>query len=216
MIVAQLTTPALVALVLALVTALVDWWAVATARSRVEYVAKPGVMVFLIAAAALLEPLDPSIRIAFIVALALGLVGDVFLMFDRFIPGAGAFLLGHIGYIVGLALAARWAPGLFLGVLFVALLMIPGQRIVRSAWQKSPVLGGIVAGYMVALAGVAILGLGSYSWYAAVGVVFFSVSDALLAWSRFVAPAAGGRVTVHITYHVGQALLVLALLTLGS
>jgi uncharacterized membrane protein YhhN len=210
-----LSAAAVVTLILASLTALLDWWAVATARSRVEYVAKPGVMVFLIAAAAVMEPLDPGIRLAFIVGLALGLVGDVFLMFDKFIPGAAAFLVGHVAYIVGLSLAAKWVPGLLLGLVFVLLLMIPGHRIVKGAWAKSPVLGSIVVGYMLALAGVAILGIGSYSWLAAVGAVLFSISDTLLAWSRFVAPAAGGRVAIHMSYHIGQGLLVLALLQLA-
>ncbi len=43
----------------------------------------------------------------------------------------------------------------------------------------------------------------------------FAASDALLAWGRFVGPAPGGRVAVHVTYHVAQALLVLALPTLA-
>ena len=43
----------------------------------------------------------------------------------------------------------------------------------------------------------------------AIGGALFVVSDALLGWGRFVGPAPGGRVLVHVTYHLGQAGLVL-------
>ena len=37
-------------------------------------------------------------------------------------------------------------------------------------------------------------------------------SDSLIAWDRFVRPVAGAGVTIMVTYHVGQILLVLSLL----
>ena len=44
------------------------------------------------------------------------------------------------------------------------------------------------------------------------GALLFYASDAILAWDRFVAPKRWGRVATHVTYHTGQALLVLSLL----
>ena len=41
------------------------------------------------------------------------------------------------------------------------------------------------------------------------------MSDALLALGRFADRSPGGRVTVHVTYHLAQALIVLSLPTLG-
>src|ERR1035441_6354634 len=87
--------------------AAVDWAAVARSDSRLEYVAKPAVLIALTAAAAVI----PAHRIDlvdrrwwFVVALACCLVGDVLLMLPRdlFIAGLAAFLAGHVLFIVGL------------------------------------------------------------------------------------------------------------------
>ena len=48
-------------------------------------------------------------RAWFVAALVLSLAGDVFLMLpkDLFVFGLGAFLLGHLAYIVGLHVDGR-------------------------------------------------------------------------------------------------------------
>ena len=46
----------------------------------------------------------------------------------------------------------------------------------------------------------------------AVGGFLFYVSDAVLGWTRFVRDIPRGRLTVMVTYHLGQALLVLGIL----
>ena len=76
---------------LAGVIAVLDWWAVATHRRDIERWAKPAVMVFLIAAAVLIPAESDWIRWWIVIGLAFGLVGDVLLFYDRFIPGAAAF-----------------------------------------------------------------------------------------------------------------------------
>jgi hypothetical protein len=43
-----------------------------------------------------------------------------------------------------------------------------------------------------------------------VGAALFAGSDALIAWERFVAKRAWGPVTIIVTYHLAQALLVLS------
>ncbi len=52
---------------------------------------------------------------------------------------------------------------------------------------------------------------GTRSWVAALGASLFAVSDWILGHERFVAPIRHGRVAVHVTYFVGQVLLVLGL-----
>lgn len=211
-----LTGSALVCLLLALVAALVDWWSVARSRQSVEYVAKPAVLVLLIAAATTMTPADSTVRWVFVVGLTFGLIGDVFLMLDQFIPGAAAFLLGHFAYIVGFLLVPLQAIWIVVGlVLFVLLAVIVGRPVVVGAGSRSSVLAAIVIAYLLALGAVLVLGLGSAVPAAMAGVVLFSLSDALLAYGRFVGPAPGGRVLVHATYHVAQALLVVALTVLN-
>jgi uncharacterized membrane protein YhhN len=42
------------------------------------------------------------------------------------------------------------------------------------------------------------------------GALFFYISDLLNAWIRFVNPLRSGRVAVMVTYHLGQFLLIIA------
>ena len=87
--------------------ALADWVAVGTGRSRLEYAAKPAVVVAL-AAAAVVLPVDRTDLVDrrwwFVAALACCLVGDVLLMVPKnlFVPGLAAFLVGHALFIGGL------------------------------------------------------------------------------------------------------------------
>ena len=85
------------------VVAAIDWAAVARSARRIEYAAKPAVMVGLIAVALALRPISSAERALFVVALALGLASDVFLMLprDMFVAGLVAALVEHLAYIAG-------------------------------------------------------------------------------------------------------------------
>ncbi len=201
---------------LAGVIAVLDWWAVATDRRDIERWAKPAVMVFLIVAAVLIPAESDWIRWWIVIGLAFGLVGDVLLFADRFIPGAAAFLVGHLAYVAALVLVPQEPRGLLVGAVIVLLVAgLVGRKIVTGAWAKAPLLGGIVAAYMAVIGVVVILAVGSTSLMVAVAALLFLTSDALLAWARFVGPAPGGRVTVMVTYQLAQAGFVLAIPTLA-
>lgn len=202
---------------LAALAAVVDWWGVGGGRTRVEYIAKPAVLVLLTGAAVALQPGSEWVRWWFVAGLVASLVGDVFLMLDRFVPGAAAFLVGHLAYITGLAVVEHPLPAVLLGVVVVgADLWGPGRCIIRGAAGRSRVLGVLVTVYMLAIGGMVVLAVGSWSTLAGLGALLFLASDTLLGWGRFVGAAPGGRVLVHATYHVGQALLVLALPVLSA
>ena len=196
--------------------AVLDWWAVATDRRDIERWAKPAVMVFLIVAAVLIPAESDWIRWWIVIGLTFGLVGDVLLFFDRFIPGAAAFLVGHLAYVVALLLVPQEPRGLLVGGVIVLLVAVfVGRQIVAGAWAKAPILGAIVAAYMLVIGVVVVLAVGSTSLMVAVAALLFLTSDALLAWARFVGPAPGGRVTVMVTYQLAQAGFVLAIPTLA-
>ena len=196
--------------------AVLDWWAVATDRRDIERWAKPAVMVFLIVAAVLIPAESDWIRWWIVIGLAFGLVGDVLLFFDRFIPGAAAFMVGHLAYVVALLLVPQEPRGLLVGGVIVLLVAVfVGRQIVAGAWAKAPILGAIVAAYMLVIGVVVVLAVGSTSLMVAVAALLFLTSDALLAWARFVGPAPGGRVTVMVTYQLAQAGFVLAIPTLA-
>jgi alkenylglycerophosphocholine/alkenylglycerophosphoethanolamine hydrolase len=213
---------------IAAAAAVVDWVAVARDDRRLEYVAKPAVLVALIAAAVVLPAGHTDLvdrRWWFVAALICCLAGDVLLMLPRdlFVPGLAAFLAGHVLFIVGLLQPpsplgvppfAFSAEGLTLSaILVVAAASAPGFLIFRSLVRNGQrELIAPVAVYLVAIATMAALAFNVGVPAAAVGAALFVLSDAVLAMGRFVRPFRHGDVVVHVTYHLAQGLLVLSLL----
>lgn len=163
-----------------------------------------------------LDPVDPAMRVWFVVALACSLAGDVLLLDGdrRFVPGLVAFLLAHVAYTVGLVVAPDWSwVGFGVGVvLTVALASTVGRRIVRAARGSEPVLGPAVSAYLVAISLMFCAAVASGNWWAIVGAGLFVASDSVLGWRQFVGSASWMPVTVMVTYHLGQAGLVASLL----
>src|ERR1700756_1278588 len=89
---APMTAAAWAVLGVALVIAALDWASVAATIRGLESPPKPGFMLALIVFAIVLRPIDNAERAFFIVALALGLISDVFLMLPRdlFLAGLAA------------------------------------------------------------------------------------------------------------------------------
>src|SRR5205823_5922005 len=119
------TAAAAVLIATTAVAAVVDWVAVATSRRRLEYVAKPAVMVGLIAVALTLRPASGAERAFFVAALVLGLLSDVFLMLprDMFLAGLVAALVEHVAYIAGFR-TRDFEPGLFVVAVLIALVSV--------------------------------------------------------------------------------------------
>ena len=212
---------------LAAAAAVVDWVAVARDDTRLEYAAKPAVLAFLIAAAAVLPDSHTDLverRWWFVAALACCLIGDVLLMLPRdlFVPGLVAFLAGHVLYIHGL-LQPPSPPGtppfqfsttglLVASAVALAIGSVPATLIFRSLVRDGA--GKLlvpVAIYLVAILTMAVLAANVGVPTAAVGAALFVVSDSVLALNRFVRPIPHGDLAVHVTYHLAQGLLVLSL-----
>jgi len=198
------------------VIAFVDWVAVLASNRRLEYAAKPAVMIGLIAVALALRPTSPAERALFIVALVLGLASDVFLMLpkDMFLAGLVAALVEHIAYIAGFRArdlnVALLAIAVVVALASVVVFLPPIYRALRNRRPKlvAPVMVYVaVFVVMVASAG------GTGSPVALAGALLFFYSDAILAWNRFVRPVPLGRIVNIVPYHVGEALLVLSLVT---
>ncbi|WP_375486675.1 lysoplasmalogenase family protein [uncultured Jatrophihabitans sp.] len=213
--------PTVVLLVLAAVAALVDWWAVARQWVRTRYLSKPAVLALLVAAACVADLGDAKAWV--VAALALGLLGDVALLAPAgpvdappgtaFLAGLGAFLLGHVAWI--LAFLTRDSHG----VAFVAGLV---AALAVGAFALGPVLASarrsaglpfaaIVAGYAVVLVVAAAFAVGTGREATTVGGLLFLLSDATLARERFVRPVRGGPVSVIVSYHLAQALMLIGL-----
>lgn len=207
-----MTDVAWVLLGVAAAFALADWVAVGTGRKPLEYVAKPAVIVALLGVAVALEPASPVQQRWFLAALALSLLGDVFLMLprDRFIAGLAAFLVAHIAYIGGFVTEGLVEPALGAGIaVAVGGAALVARRVLAGVRSKP--LQVAVGVYMVVLGGMLAVAFGSGKPLAAAGAGLFFVSDTLIGWRRFVAERGWMTVTVHVTYHLGQAGLVLSL-----
>lgn len=202
-------------LLLTVVVAAVDWFAVHTGNRPIEYVAKPATMVALIGAALALDPADDTARAWFVAALVLSLAGDVFLMLPRdlFVPGLASFLLGHLAYIAGLWSTDTTTAGLAVGAAAVALLAPWLGRRILSAIRRSdePELMAPVSVYIVVISAMVVSAGASGSAIAFAGALSFYASDALIAWNRFITTYSWGRVAIMVTYHLAQVGLVLSL-----
>lgn len=208
----MITTPVGIALAVALMAALADWWGVGNDHHRVVHVAKPAVMVALIAAVAVMPDLPLALRVCVLIAQLCGLLGDVLLMYDRFIPGAAAFLIGHFAYIAAWVQYWRsWAWTIAGVVIFVVILAVVGRKVLAGAARRGRTLGRIVGAYQLVLGAMVVAAFGTGNWLLAASAALFGLSDALLGWGRFVVDRTSVRLWVHITYHLAQIGIVASL-----
>ncbi len=206
-------------LVAAGAVALVDWWATAGERRAVRLVTKPLVTILLIGVAATAGDPDTAVRVMLVLAAVFGLLGDVALLGDgeaAFMSGLGAFAVGHGLYVAAaLAVGLDWPAPLW-AIPFMAVLLgwrflpetVPGAR--RAG---GTVLMGAVLGYAVIISAMVVTATGTGRVVAALGAMCFAASDWVLGYGRFVRPVSRGHLVVMVTYHVGQALLIVGLAT---
>lgn len=132
-----------------------------------------------------------------------------------FLLGVLAFLLGHLGYARAMQVYGTDQLSVAFGLLLVLIALLSfGYRIIAGAH----VLGGsrltvAITLYMVALGTAVVLGVGTEQLWIAGGVVLFAISDLLLAQDRFVQARPLAPLTVAISYHLAQALLLLGLVS---
>jgi len=203
-------------LILALLFAALEVLAVAKDVRRLEYVAKPAVMICLFLWLFANTGLQGH-AFWFGSGILFSLAGDVLLSFETmFLPGLVAFLLAHLSYIVGfreeILTPTAWSLilALFIAVNIGRLL----GRIVETMRAKGehklvfPVLayGTIISVMLYA----AMSTISNPAWknsaalFVSVGAFFFCASDAILAWNKFVAPVRNGRVWNIVLYYLGQ------------
>jgi uncharacterized membrane protein YhhN len=210
------TTASVAALVVAALLAAGDWVARGRRLRWLEYVCKPATMVALIIVALALSPAPDAgaRRWWFVAALAFSLVGDVLLMLpsDLFVAGLGAFLVGHLCYLAGFWAHGPGGRAVAVAAVIVVVAVAPlGFRILK-ALSRTPPLQGPVAAYMAVISAMLATALATGNVGAGVGAALFVSSDTMIAWNRFVRPFRAADVGIMVTYHLGQAALVLSLL----
>src|ERR1700752_126179 len=154
-------------------------------------------MIALIVLAVGLHPVDPPEGAFFIIALALGLISDVFLMLPRdlFIAGLAAALVEHLAYISGFRTRELHVGHLLIAaaLAFVSVAVI-FPRINQALLRDHPTLVGPVIVYLVVFVLMVASAGGTGSLVALAGALLFFYSDAILAWNRFVKPLPFGRI----------------------
>jgi uncharacterized membrane protein YhhN len=197
--------------------ALVDWYAVARDDRRTERWAKPLVLGSLVVTALALGAADSGTGRWLLVALVFGLLGDVALLSDslpRFQAGVGAFLVGHLAYVacfVSLGLPGpAWSWG---GVLALAVALLATRGVVPATHRLAgPRVSVPVAVYSAVIGAMLVTAWFTGEPLVALGATVFVASDSILSVDRFVRPLPHARLSLMVTYHVGQALIVLGVL----
>jgi len=212
----------------ALACAVVDWIAVARQNSRLEYIFKPATMLAVIGATLWLmqSPHDAWQARWFLAAFVFSLAGDIFLMLpDKrwFIFGLGAFLVAHLCYILGLNPTLPPAPAF---LLLVPIVLVVGSVVWRVVSHlRAADHASLVPPVMVYGAAMALMLFSAWAtifrpeWsetrrvLVIVGATLFFISDAMLAWNRFVKPFDAAKLGVIMTYHLAQIAFAASILT---
>lgn len=209
-------------LILVLIFAFLEGIAVSKNSQRLEYIAKPAVMVCLFLWLYTTTGLQSN-AFWFGLGIVFSLLGDILLMVSlerMFLPGLAAFLFAHILYITGLreelGMITAWSLILAVFIAINAGRLL--RRIVGAMRAKGEnnlvipvILYGTVISVMLYAAMSTIYDPGwktSATFFVSVGAFLFCASDAILAWNRFVSPVKNGRVWNMALYHLGQIGLV--------
>ena len=189
-------------------SAILDWYAVHKGWKKLEYFLKPVTMVFLFAFLFISTNGLEGIALWFGIGIILSLAGDVLLMLPReqFIAGLVAFLLAHLAYIIGLnqtlppfsVIGLVWA--VLLGIIAAQFYKHLATGLIRQKEEslQKPILTYIAVITIMLLS--ALLTLSHPDWDSrtaitvSIGAALFALSDAFLAWNKFVQPIKNGRV----------------------
>ena len=205
-------------IILALIFAGLEAVALWKNLNKLEYVAKPAVMICLFTWLYLSTGLQ-GLTLWFGVGILFSLAGDVFLMIslDRmFIYGLAAFLLAHIAYLIGfqneLTELTSWS------VMLIVILTLNGVRLLRRIVSSIKARGQTRLVYPVIVYSIvitvmlyaAMTTISNPDWttrasfLVSVGAFLFYISDLILAWNKFVSPIKNGRILNIAAYHLGQ------------
>jgi len=211
-------TTALVAaaLVSGLIAIASDWRG---QRRAAFYVAKPLTAVLILLLAWVCLAGLPVYRGWVLAALAFCLAGDVALMFTArraFVLGLGSFLVGHLLFIAAFATALPLAPidlplavWLLAAVFLLAVTSYASWLLPRTGGLKPAVLAYLVCLTLMVLAALLYAGLAerAVQRWAAVGALLFAVSDAVLAYRKFVAQPWWGQPLTLLSYYLAIGLI---------
>ncbi|UWE05155.1 lysoplasmalogenase [Laceyella sacchari] len=178
-----------------------------------KYVLKPGTMGLIIAMA--VAGLDGGDRAGWLILIGLccSLIGDICLMLpkERFLEGLGAFFLAHLCYVAAFSTLgdAPLPRGLLAALVCVGVgyMLVLRAGVVREGGTLLLVAVGC---YIAVITWMLAMAVQTGSPLLITGAVAFYLSDAVLAWNRFVRPFPWAELVLMALYFLAQALLALA------
>jgi uncharacterized membrane protein YhhN len=209
---------------LAVVFIVWDWYETRRMSVKIRYLTKPMATALIWLGLVLYLPSLSWPVWLFVVGLALGLAGDIFLMFrgeSFFKAGLASFLMGHIAYVIGFAFSGSLGNTVWvvmLAVLPMVILAFFYRLIITKVvgTLKPPVIAySLVINLMLFMALLNII-RGEWGTTATIlsiaGSALFVLSDTLLAYDRFARPPGPPRdeLWVMITYHLAQISIAVA------
>lgn len=204
-----------------LVSGLVYLWGAERGVRTLVYLLKPGTMALMIGIALWGAVSRPGVPYGWLVLIGLlcSVAGDIFLMLpkERFLAGLSAFLLAHLCYLAAFWYGLPWRPTAVEGLIGLALLTLGAamfgrlRRSLRERGRRALVLP----------VGLYILVISAMVWSAArsltagpgvpfspplvtAGALLFYLSDAALAWDKFVRPLPRRHLLVMGAYFTAQ------------
>lgn len=218
----------LAVLVLTGLFTLANWIAIWRGKLKAYYITKPLVLLGLIFYFLLQGACNPT-RLPFLVGLIFSLLGDIFLIPQStrwFMLGVGAFGMAHLSYIVGFNASLPPVPYLIIGLAavlagIVVMYMTIDRFAVSSEVNKKLLPFFKAYGIVVlAMAISALLCLARPGWsdqsavLAGIGGILFFISDAMIGLEKLNRRLPKYKFWIIVTYHLGQFLIVAAVLLL--
>jgi len=214
-------------LILAIAFAALETLALSKNWRRLEYLAKPAVVVSLFVWLYLTTGLKGNL-LWFGIGILFSLVGDVLLMisFNRmFLPGLAAFLLAHLSYITGFQ--DQFTSVTANSILLVLILVVSAVRVIRrivgamrAKGEDRLVVPVIVYSTVISVMLFAAMSTifdpawkTSATLFVSIGAFLFYMSDVILAWNKFVTPITNGRIFNILAYHLGQIGLIAGIIS---
>ncbi|MBM7587147.1 putative membrane protein YhhN [Bacillus pakistanensis] len=181
------------------------------------YILKPLTMALIIWFALLTDGFTSSYGVWIVIGLCFSVCGDVFLMLpsDRFLQGLISFFIAHICYIAAILTETGGSPSIvsttILLILAVLYFFILKPGIIKQS-GKTMLLPVVLYIAVISLMLWEAVGIGQGIVFSA--ALLFYISDAVLAWDRFVRPFRLGHPIVMVTYFSAQYLFAYSILVI--
>lgn len=185
----------------------------------IHFVSKPLLMPLLIGfCLSMPQVKDQKLKRWIVVALFFSWVGDTLLLFQNekslfFILGLVAFLLAHVGYIIGFT-RLKSVANTTEKVIIVLMFVFYSISLVMILWSglgemKLPVM--VYAAVLTTMGALGVIKNTTSYPYLTLGVLFFVISDSILAINKFLVAVTYSGVLIMSTYIVAQWLIVAGL-----